>query len=1761
MKKIYLLVAIFICLFSIDSFASIGSGFNLKKDLSASQINKNSVLINKKISILLDPISNPTASSISICEGDTLTLTANPSGGVAPYTFSWTGPNGYVSTDENPVINNINLLGAGVYSLIVTDFLNATSVIQSTAAITVNAKIDPEFNATLPAICKGGIAPLLSTTSTNGITGTWNPSVVSNTTTATYLFTPNTGQCANPLSFTVFVINNVTPKFTLPAFICQNDTPPVLPTISNNGIVGTWSPDIVSNTVTAIYTFTPTQNVGQCALPTTVQIIVNPLLAVFTPAIPPICSGDALAPLPTNSTNGVSGTWSPAIDNTTTTTYTFTPTAGQCATTPVTMTIVVNPKTAIFNSVSPICLGDVLAALPTTSTNGVNGTWSPAINNTATTTYTFTPTAGQCTVTPATMTIVVNPIVATFSQVAPICSGAALAALPTISTNGVTGTWSPAIDNTATTTYTFTPTTGQCTVNPVTMTIVVNPIVATFSQVSPICSGDVLAPLPTSSINGVTGTWSPIINNTVTTTYTFTPTAGQCTVTPSTMTIIVNPIVATFSPVAPICSGDVLAPLPTTSNNGVTGTWSPVMDNNATTTYTFIPTAGQCTSNPVTMTIIVNPIVATFTQVAPICSGAALAPLPTTSSNGVTGTWSPTINNTATTTYTFTPTAGQCTVTPATMTIVVNPIVATFSQVSPICSGDILAPLPSTSINGVIGTWSPAMNNTATTTYTFTPDAGQCTVNPTTMTIVVNPIVAIFNPVAPICSGATLAPLPTTSTNGVSGTWSPAMDNTATTTYTFTPTTGQCTVNPVTMTIVVNPIVATFSPVAPICSGDVLAPLPTTSINGVTGTWSPTINNTSTTTYTFIPTAGQCTVNPVIMTIVVNPIVATFSQVAPICSGAVLAALPTTSTNGVSGTWSPAMDNTTTTTYTFTPTTGQCTVSPVTMTIVVNPIVATFIQVSPICSGDVLAPLPTTSINGVTGTWSPTINNIATTTYTFTPTTGQCTVTPATMTIIVNPILATFTQVAPICSGAVLAALPTTSTNGVTGTWSPAMDNTATTTYTFTPTTGQCNVNPITMTIIVNPIVATFTQVAPICSGAVLAALPTTSTNGVTGTWSPVINNTTTTTYTFIPTVGQCTVTPATMTIVVNPIVATFNQVAPICSGAVLAPLPTTSTNGVSGTWSPAMDNTATTTYTFTPTSGQCSVNPVTMTIIVNPIVATFSQVSPICSGAVLAALPTTSTNGVTGIWSPAINNTATTTYTFTPTAGQCTVNPETMTIVVNLVVTPTFTSIAPICSGSVSPVLPTTSNNSITGTWSPAIVSNIASATYTFTPTAGQCALQTTLDVTITPKTIPLFNPIADVCYGSSTPSLPSSSTNGITGTWNPATVSNTASATYTFTPTAGICATTASLIINVNTITPSFNAVAPICTNAAAPILSSPSTNGITGTWNPATVSNTASGIYNFTPDAGQCATIATLTVTVNPILTPSFTAIAPICFGAISPILPLTSNNGITGTWNPTTVSNTISGIYNFTPNVGECAIATSLSVTVNPTVTPNFNAIAPICSGSTKPILPTTSTNLITGTWSPATVSNTATGIYTFTPNTGQCALTTTLSVTVYSSPTAITLKTTDVINDSPDGIIEIIGVTSGVSPYQYSINNSSFTTITTYSNLAPGNYTVTVRDFNGCEFNKVIAISSICMFPNAITPNNDTYNDTFNLKGCGIAILKLFNRYGREVKSYTNYSDQWDGTNSKGESLPDGTYFYVAEITDGTSKSGWVYISR
>ena len=187
--------------------------------------------------------------------------------------------------------------------------------------------------------------------------------------------------------------------------------------------------------------------------------------------------------------------------------------------------------------------------------------------------------------------------------------------------------------------------------------------------------------------------------------------------------------------------------------------------------------------------------------------------------------------------------------------------------------------------------------------------------------------------------------------------------------------------------------------------------------------------------------------------------------------------------------------------------------------------------------------------------------------------------------------------------------------------------------------------------------------------------------------------------------------------------------------------MPTTSTNSITGTWSPAINNAATTTYTFTPTTGVCA-NTATMTITVNPIVTpTFTQVAAICAGATLSALPTTSTNSITGTWSPAINNAATTTYTFTPTTGVC-ANTATMAITVNSTPAPTgaatqsLSSTLTIVSISVTGtgiVWYASAANAASGTNPLPSTTVLTNTTYYATQTIGGCTSTTSLAVTVT--------------------------------------------------------------------------------------------------------------------------------------------------------------------------------------------------------------------------------------------------------------------------------------------------------------------------------------------------------------------------------------------------------------------------------------------
>ncbi len=59
----------------------------------------------------------PISSNSPVCVGEQLQLSAENVNGA---TFLWTGPNGFTSTLQNPVINNVTMANAGTYTLVIT---------------------------------------------------------------------------------------------------------------------------------------------------------------------------------------------------------------------------------------------------------------------------------------------------------------------------------------------------------------------------------------------------------------------------------------------------------------------------------------------------------------------------------------------------------------------------------------------------------------------------------------------------------------------------------------------------------------------------------------------------------------------------------------------------------------------------------------------------------------------------------------------------------------------------------------------------------------------------------------------------------------------------------------------------------------------------------------------------------------------------------------------------------------------------------------------------------------------------------------------------------------------------------------------------------------------------------------------------------------------------------------------------------------------------------------------------------------------------------------------------------------------------------------------------------------------------------------------------------------------------------------------------------------------------------------------------------
>lgn len=121
------------------------------------------------------PISTTAGSNSPVCTASTINLTtSNASGGTSPYTYSWSGPNSYTASSQNPTITNSTTSMTGTYTVTTTDSKGCTGT--SNTTVTVNSLPVASVNSQTNITCFSGSNGTITIVS-SAITGTYFYSV------------------------------------------------------------------------------------------------------------------------------------------------------------------------------------------------------------------------------------------------------------------------------------------------------------------------------------------------------------------------------------------------------------------------------------------------------------------------------------------------------------------------------------------------------------------------------------------------------------------------------------------------------------------------------------------------------------------------------------------------------------------------------------------------------------------------------------------------------------------------------------------------------------------------------------------------------------------------------------------------------------------------------------------------------------------------------------------------------------------------------------------------------------------------------------------------------------------------------------------------------------------------------------------------------------------------------------------------------------------------------------------------------------------------------------------------------------------------------------------------------------------------------------------------------------------------------------------------------------------------------------------------
>ena len=183
-----------------------------------------------------------------------------------------------------------------------------------------------------------------------------------------------------------------------------------------------------------------------------------------------------------------------------------------------------------------------------------------------------------------------------------------------------------------------------------------------------------------------------------------------------------------------------------------------------------------------------------------------------------------------------------------------------------------------------------------------------------------------------------------------------------------------------------------------------------------------------------------------------------------------------------------------------------------------------------------------------------------------------------------------------------------------------------------------------------------------------------------------------------------------------------------------------------------------------------------------------------------------------------------------------------------------------------------------------------------------------------------------------------------------------------------------------------------------------------------------------------------------------------------------------------------------------------------------------------------------------------------GIYTVTStNTLGCSRTRIITVNA-SDKAKVTVEVKDLSSENT-----ITVVATGAGDYVYALDQEfgEYQKSNTFDNVASGIHTVYVKDVNGCGITtQDVAVLGI---PKYFTPNQDGYNDTWNVKGANAFFnsktsIQVFDRYGKLIQQIDPKGVGWDG-NYMGQPLPSDDYWYVIQLEDGRVFKGHFALKR